>query len=226
MNSADNLNSPLSRQALRQLAKKARRETPNRTERSCAIWQRLLSLPAYQKSNRILYYIQTRDEVDTLAGIAEAMNRPAKSRPAITQDAPYDSSTSSRPKVVHVPYCVGPDLHIFRLESMADLVPGAFGILEPTEELRNNANRNGSISDIDAVIVPGVAFDQQGGRLGYGKGFYDRLLQNARPTTPLIGLAFDSQIVPSIPMEPHDIPMDFVVTESQIYQRVDGKVDR
>jgi 5-formyltetrahydrofolate cyclo-ligase len=66
-------------------------------------------------------------------------------------------------------------------------------------------------------MVPGVAFDREGGRTGHGKGYYDKLLQHARPDAPLVALAFECQLFPEIPMQPHDIFMDAVVTEEAVY---------
>ena len=67
------------------------------------------------------------------------------------------------------------------------------------------------------MIVPGVAFDRDGGRLGHGFGYYDKLLNRARPDAPLVALAFECQLFPQIPMQAHDVFMDKVVTESAVY---------
>lgn len=88
-----------------------------------------------------------------------------------------------------------------------DLVPGAFGILEPRAD-----SPIVPIDEIDAFLCPGMAFDRQGGRLGRGKGFYDRLLSQARTDAHKIGVAFPSQIVPNTHCEAHDIPMDEVIS--------------
>jgi 5-formyltetrahydrofolate cyclo-ligase len=88
-----------------------------------------------------------------------------------------------------------------------DLVRGAFGILEPRAD-----SARVPLDEIDAFFCPGMAFDHQGGRLGRGKGFYDRLLSQARTDAHKIGIAFPSQIVPTTHCEPHDIPMDEVIS--------------
>jgi 5-formyltetrahydrofolate cyclo-ligase len=71
--------------------------------------------------------------------------------------------------------------------------------------------------EIDAVIVPGLAFDRAGGRLGYGEGYYDRflekLMQAKTPRAQFVGVAFDAQVVENVPMYAHDVPMDWLVTE-------------
>ncbi len=89
----------------------------------------------------------------------------------------------------------------------AELFPGAFGILEPAGD-----SPEAGIMEIDAFICPGLAFDQNGGRLGRGRGFYDRMLALARPGALKIGICFGSQLVPDTFAEPHDIPMDEVIS--------------
>ncbi len=71
--------------------------------------------------------------------------------------------------------------------------------------------------DFDLVIVPGVAFDPTGNRLGYGAGYYDRFLPRLRPKTPTVAACFDLQMVDSVFPAAHDIPLDFIVTESSVY---------
>jgi 5-formyltetrahydrofolate cyclo-ligase len=71
--------------------------------------------------------------------------------------------------------------------------------------------------ELDLVMVPGTAFDPQGGRMGQGKGYYDRLLENVRLDAKLVALAYECQIFPEIPVAPHDVFMDYVLTESQMY---------
>lgn len=88
-----------------------------------------------------------------------------------------------------------------------DLVTGAFGIREPRPDLTEVA-----VETIDAFFCPGLAFDPRGGRLGRGKGFYDRLLAKARPDALKIGVCFPWQIVDDTFAEPHDIAMDAVVS--------------
>ena len=70
------------------------------------------------------------------------------------------------------------------------------------------------------ILVPGVGFDARGGRTGHGKGYYDKLLENAKPETPLISLAFECQMFDEIPMQSHDIFMDKVVTETRVYDGI------
>ena len=89
--------------------------------------------------------------------------------------------------------------------------PGPFGIPEP-------AVSTGAISpeEIDCVMVPGIAFDRRGTRLGFGKGYYDRFLCQLPATTHVCGLAFSLQIVEHIPNMPHDVRMQSLVTEQGV----------
>jgi 5-formyltetrahydrofolate cyclo-ligase len=122
-------------------------------------------------------------------------------------------------KEVAVPCCVGDELELFRVESLSELAPRTLGILEPRREVRAREGRRIDVETVDLIVAPGVAFDPNGGRVGYGKGFYDKLLSRARPDTPVAALAFECQMFPEVPMSEHDVFMDKIITETQIYER-------
>ncbi len=103
-------------------------------------------------------------------------------------------------------------LSVFPVKSMEDLVPGAYGILEPT----GSSSPEISPSVLDLVIVPGSVFDRRGGRYGYGGGFYDRFLAHDCPQAVRVALAFSFQVLDNIPLMPHDQLMDYIVTEKEI----------
>jgi 5-formyltetrahydrofolate cyclo-ligase len=117
---------------------------------------------------------------------------------------------------VFLPFVIGfspPDLGIARVKDLGgDLVVSRLGIREPDPARRRAAR----VDRIDVVIAPGVAFDAAGRRIGYGGGFYDRLLPRLRPGTPVIAAAFALQVVPEVPATPHDMRVDAVVTERGI----------
>jgi 5-formyltetrahydrofolate cyclo-ligase len=96
---------------------------------------------------------------------------------------------------------------------VADFVPGALAIPEPRPELPEFP-----ASDVDWVLVPGLAFDAKGFRLGRGAGYYDRLLPTLRPGTPLWAIALGTQRVESLPVEPHDVPVSGVLFGDAIAQ--------
>lgn len=110
-------------------------------------------------------------------------------------------------------------LGIFRVEDFgADLVAGVWGISEPNTEICAPV----APEEIDLVVVPGAAFDRQGGRIGYGKGYYDKLLASCKhaagryPQT--IAAAYETQVVDAVPMESHDVPIDILVTELGVWE--------
>lgn len=101
----------------------------------------------------------------------------------------------------------GENLHFYRVMNIdEDMQVGAFGIPEPKSDLEEL-----SADEIDIFLCPGLGFDRDGGRLGRGKGFYDRMLEKAKPSAIKIGVCFPFQIVDKISMETHDVRMDKVL---------------
>ncbi|HSQ33674.1 MAG TPA: 5-formyltetrahydrofolate cyclo-ligase [Peptostreptococcaceae bacterium] len=94
----------------------------------------------------------------------------------------------------------------------SELKIGTYGIREPKEEFVRPVDNK----EIDLVIVPGVAYDNDGYRLGYGGGFYDRFLQTLRDDVTTVGVAFDLQIFDNIPKESHDAQLDYIITETKV----------
>jgi len=113
-------------------------------------------------------------------------------------------------KRIALPRVSGSDLTFHWVAGPGELSPGRFGILEPA------ANASPAGNEFDLILVPGLAFDLHGGRLGRGKGFYDRFLAGASGLRA--GVCFDDQIVADVPSEPHDQTMDFLITPSSIFQ--------
>jgi 5-formyltetrahydrofolate cyclo-ligase len=104
----------------------------------------------------------------------------------------------------------------FHVVVPADLVPARFGLREPAPDARTQV----ALAGIDAFIVPGLAFDREGGRIGWGRGHYDATL-SAVPSALRIGLGFECQLVATVPHEPHDVRLHFVVTELDTYRTPD-----
>lgn len=182
--------------AIRAAAHAARKAQPDKEGISRQITDRVMAMPQYTSARCVMWYVDVRDE--------------AKTRHALPQ------ALASSQKIV-VPYCVDGELELFYLESMDELELGMYKILEPREDLRDVAAKNVPIEELDFVMVPGVGFDRNGGRTGHGKGYYDKLLENARTDTPLVALGFECQLFDEIPMQSHDIYMDAIVTEKAIY---------
>ena len=97
-----------------------------------------------------------------------------------------------------------------------DLKPGQRGILEPDENRCNVV----PVECIDIAIIPGVAFDEKGGRIGSGEGYYDRLIPKLPITTRKVALAFENQIIRQIQMESHDKHVDIIITEKRIIYKI------
>lgn len=164
--------------------------------RSDAVMERLLEHPEYKKSKKILFYWSMDDEVFTKQTVIQAYNEG---------------------KEVYLPVVEGDNLRIRLFEGAAAMVAGeSFAIPEPSDD-----SPEVFIDDIDLVVVPGVAFDAQCSRMGRGKGYYDRLLSAAtkegRPYT--IGVCFDFQLVPKVPVEECDKPLDCVISETSLYHK-------
>jgi len=100
---------------------------------------------------------------------------------------------------------------------MEELAIGMCRIPEPRQELRHLPDKQVLVEELDLIMVPGVAFDPRGARMGHGKGYYDRLLLHVRPDTLLIALAFECQLFDEIPVAPHDVFMHKVITEDCVY---------
>ena len=165
---------------------------------SVAIFQRLVGLPQYARARTVLCYVSFRSEVSTHAFIARMWD--------------------DRKRVV-VPYCTGQHLELFCLNGFDDLSPGTLGILEPKPELRGQDQRRAQVQELDLLVIPGLAFDRHGGRVGYGKGYFDRLLPGARADALLAAVAFECQLFDAVPVQPYDVRVDAVVTETDIYRR-------
>ena len=114
------------------------------------------------------------------------------------------------PKVRTVPALA---LELYEIKNVDnDVLPGYKGILEPNESVLERLNPR----DIDMAVIPGVAFDYDRHRIGYGAGFYDRLLVQLRPDCLKVGLAYEMQLTEQFMPEEHDIAVDMVITEGSI----------
>jgi 5-formyltetrahydrofolate cyclo-ligase len=158
---------------------------------SAAAAENLVGLPELGQARVVLSYFALTAEIDPLGAVSALRQRGlAIAYPRV--ESPGILGT----------YLVGDE---------RDLVPGAFGLSQPAPDAATVA-----LELIDAVIIPGVAFDERGMRLGYGGGYYDRLLPRLRHDCLRIGLAFEEQILAEIPAESHDAIVDLVATQTRI----------
>ena len=169
---------------LRSLIKKRKAEIPGSALKTLStdILEALEQHPVFRSAHTILLYHSLGDEVHTHDFIEKW----------------------SASKQIVLPVVVGDDLELRSYSSPADLSVGAYGILEPTGAPFNNYDT------IDLAVIPGVAFDASGNRLGRGKGCYDRLLPKI--VAPKIGICFPFQLVDEVPAETFDIQMDEVIS--------------
>jgi 5-formyltetrahydrofolate cyclo-ligase len=185
------------KQTIRAEARARLRALDGKDAASRLICSRFAALPEYAAARTVLLYVHFGDEVRSRQLVEEALDEG---------------------KQVVVPYCEDGVLKLFRLKSMNELAPGTWRIPEPKVELRGHAERGVQVQELELAMVPGVAFDRGGGRLGHGKGYFDRLLAGAPSTTRLAALAFECQLFPEIPMLPGDVFMDKVITEKAVYE--------
>lgn len=178
------------KRALRAAILARRRElTPQQvTSQSLAVQRLFLELPEFRRARVLALYAPIHGEVQTSAVAGEAL--------ACGRKLLYPA--------VH-----GSDLRFCPIADMSELVPGCFGIPEPTGVPCNP-------DDADLIVVPGVAFDLFGRRIGYGKGFYDRTLHRLEGSGRLIGFCYEFQLLEEIVGEPHDVTMDLIVTELRV----------
>ena len=160
-------------------------------EKSDKIAMRLLALPAWSNARTVMLYVSTRSEVQT-RGLLEA--------------------AFSQGKRVCLPALENGAMAAGLVHSLQDISVGKNGFV--------SAGKIVSPKEIDLVVVPGVAFDLHGNRLGRGKGFYDAFLNTVG--CPRVGVAFEQQIVSSLPVEPHDERVDKLVTERMVVDCNEG----
>lgn len=159
-------------------------------ERSQRVRENLLSLPEFFRAEVIHTYVSSKNnEVDTHELIRLLLKQGKRVVVPVA-----DKSTKQ--------------LRHAEIFSLSELVPGAYGILEP------KMYRPVSSHALEVVVVPALAVDRKGNRLGFGAGFYDRFLHGLG--IPIVALAYNFQVVDAVPSEETDVPVSFLVTESSI----------
>lgn len=175
-------------------------KTRNNITRDCVfiksnkILEQLLTVEEFVKSKCVSIYLSFGNEVDTFL-IVEWLKQNNKS--------------------VVVPYTEKKEINltpVYIEDIDEDTTLSPFGYPEPIIERVKKAK----LEEVDFVIVPGVAFDDSKNRIGYGKGYYDQYLSGFNPEIKFAGLAYDFQLLDSIPTEQHDIRMDMIITEKRV----------
>lgn len=176
----------MTKEELRRLVRSQKRmySAPQLQAMSAEAVARLMALPQMAAAKTVMLYYSLPDEVST----HELADRLVE-----------------RGKVVVLPVVTGPaEMELRRYRSADYLSMGAFGIMEPTGEPFT------SLAEIDLAVVPGMAFDTRGNRLGRGKGYYDRFLSQL-PQATKVGLCFPFQKFPGVPTDENDVRMDLVI---------------
>jgi 5-formyltetrahydrofolate cyclo-ligase len=170
-------------------------------EKSNKIADKLIKFDKYQQSEKIMLYISTKSEVQTQR---------------IIESAQKDNKSIYIPLIIPEQHDLIPSLVI---DFEKEIALGNLGIYQPRKEF----HRLFPPSILDLVIVPGLAFNQQGHRLGRGGGYYDRFLKKLPVQAYSIALAFEMQMIEQIPLEENDMPVDCIITEKRIIKLKNDK---
>jgi len=161
--------------------------------KNALIKERLFSLPEFIAAKTVFFYASFRSEVETLSMIKESLK--------IGKRVVLPRVDKKRHRLM-----------LYEIKDISELSHGYMGIPEPSL----SGERLVSLDDIKLVIIPGAAFDYSGNRLGYGAGYYDILLSEGERKIPVIALAYEEQLVDSIPAETHDVKVDMIVTDKSV----------
>jgi 5-formyltetrahydrofolate cyclo-ligase len=153
------------------------------------IFEKVIGSEEYKKSNNLFIFVSFESEVDTHRIIKRALK---------------DGKNVSVPKTISREE----GMAAVKINDFSELKNGAYGILEP-----ENLDLRMKESLMDVCYIPGVAFDKEGGRVGYGGGYYDRFLNLVRKDTQKIALCYSFQILDKVPREEHDILVDSIISD-------------
>jgi 5-formyltetrahydrofolate cyclo-ligase len=156
-------------------------------EKSAEIVRKLVALPEFEKARSVMLYSSVRNEVITDKAIEEARRLGKKVMLPVTNTAEKK-------------------IYACEFREGEKLTKGPYGISEPERKI--------AVENIDLVLVPGIAFDREGGRIGCGFGYYDVFLKTT--SAKKVGLSFDSHIVEKLPQKEYDVVMDAVISEKQV----------
>lgn len=171
------------------------RDSLNRNEKEIMdneIFNKLKNTELYKNARNIFIYISFSNEINTINIIKKALE---------------DKKDVFIPKI----YKTNKSMKAIKLNSFDDLKKNSMGILEPIDDSKYIEKEN-----IDLIVVPGVVFDKDCNRIGYGGGYYDRYLKDIAYKVNKVVLAYDLQVIDKIESEEHDIKVDYIITSSKI----------
>lgn len=180
----------MNKEELRKKFKIIRDNINNRDKKSSEIIKRLINTKEYQKSKVIALYSNISSEVETKELIKISLENKKVVLPKINKDNTMD---------------------FYEINCLKDLEVGAFNIKEPKVKNKKPIKKE----EIDLIIIPGICFDKNRNRIGYGKGYYDKYLSNTN--IKKIGLCYEEQITKEIKSDKTDISLDYLITEIKIY---------
>ncbi len=163
--------------------------------KSSKIFSKLLSLEVLKPNMNVLVYMDFRNEVITSEINEYILNNNIR---LLLPKVNFETKL----------------LEIYVIDLLSSLEKSSYNILEPT-----SSHKQIEYEDIDLILAPGVAFDDKCFRLGYGGGYYDKLLSNKRDDVKVIALAYELQIIDSVPIEEHDYQMDYIITEERVIKK-------
>lgn len=181
---------------IRRIARNVRTALPEsiRKRYSEQIVSHIIQHPFFQECDTVCCYVAFKGEAD----ISMLM----------------DAAWAAKKRVVVPKVLTQETMEFFTIHSRRELSPGAFGILEPEDDKEPWCAGE---EERVLILLPGLAFDREGNRLGYGGGYYDRYLKS-HPSFHTIGIAFSVQCLENIPAQPHDQKTEIVITEKGIYK--------
>jgi 5-formyltetrahydrofolate cyclo-ligase len=165
-------------------------------DKSMKIKDSFISLKETRKAKKIMIYVSFKSEVRTREIILELLKRRKKVIVPVIDSKKNEINLS--------------ELKNFQKE----LVPNKLGIFQPSKEFF----RPFKPKELDLIVVPGIAFDEKGTRIGFGKGYYDKFLSKIPKRIPVIALAFEEQIGKNLSCEKHDIPVHKIITEKRVIE--------
>ena len=161
------------------------------------IRNRLFNLEEFIDAKSVLMYVSFRTEVDSFEQLSKIL-------------------CLGKKLIVPLVNSKQKTLSLYEIKDITELEAGYKDIPEPNV----NEDRKVELKDIDIVVIPGTGFDIKGNRLGYGGGYYDRLLSKTEKKIPKVALAFEEQILDVVPSEPHDIKMDIIITDERVIRTI------
>ncbi|MDI3534502.1 MAG: 5-formyltetrahydrofolate cyclo-ligase [Thermosediminibacterales bacterium] len=167
-------------------------DTNTKKEWDDQIFKKLVNSEFYKNAGTIFTFVSFGSEVDTHRFINYALKDE---------------------KIICVPKILSKErgIEVFKINSLKDLEPGHYGILEPKEHCHKINSE-----DIDLILMPGLAFDREGGRIGYGAGYYDKFLMKMRKKVKKIALAYDFQLFCRVSTDELDVKIDGIITNKEI----------